>query len=383
MKKYKYEESFTYEGRRYRVRADSKEELAVKKYKKRQELESGAKKIEKSMLFRDWAEEWMETYKRSTVSAETYQSYGYVIKNHIIPEIGHLKIASIKPIHVQKMTNKLNGMSNHLINRVIQLTWSIFDAAEANSLVLYNPAKRIKKPNGVKRERRAITEKERFYTLELSKTHPAGIMVKLSLFCGLRPGESCALQWSNVDLKKNILKVENAAKRCGGIGSPKTSAGVRSIPIPASFAEDLRQYKLSCKWPTDPFDYVLRNSQGGRVMSNTVKRLWNSFKNDLNILMGCSQIDGIAVPPYRVSDDLVLYTYRHTYCTDLQDAGVPINVAKDLMGHTDIAITSRIYTHATEKSFNNARDLIDSYHGSSGKEDTYMDTHMDTHQIDV
>ena len=65
------------------------------------------------------------------------------------------------------------------------------------------------------------------------------------------------------------------------------------------------------------------------------------------------------------------------------DAGVPINVAKDLMGHTDIAITSRIYTHATEKSFNNARDLIDSYHGSSGKEDTYMDTHMDTHPIDV
>ena len=355
MKKYKYEESFTYEGRRYRVRADSKEELAVKKYKKRQELESGAKKIEKSMLFRDWAEEWMETYKRSTVSAETYQSYGYVIKNHIIPEIGHLKIASIKPIHVQKMTNKLNGMSNHLINRVIQLTWSIFDAAEANSLVLYNPAKRIKKPNGVKRERRAITEKERFYTLELSKTHPAGIMVKLSLFCGLRPGESCALQWRNVDLKKNILKVENAAKRCGGIGSPKTSAGVRSIPIPAAFAEDLRQDK----------------------------RLWTSFKNDLNILMGCSQIDGIAVPPYRVSDDLVLYTYRHTYCTDLQDAGVPINVAKDLMGHTDIAITSRIYTHATEKSFNNARDLIDSYHESSGKEDTYMDTHMDTHPIDV
>lgn len=51
MKKYKYEESFTYEGRRYRVRADSKEELAVKKYKKRQELESGAKKIEKACCF--------------------------------------------------------------------------------------------------------------------------------------------------------------------------------------------------------------------------------------------------------------------------------------------------------------------------------------------
>ena len=89
-----------------------------------------------------------------------------------------------------------------------------------------------------------------------------------------------------------------------------------------------------------------------------------------NILMGCDSIDGKAVPPYRVADDLVLYCYRHTYCTDLQDAGVPINIAKDLMGHADISITSKIYTHSTEKSFNSARQLINKLHSSDNVENT-------------
>lgn len=59
-----------------------------------------------------------------------------------------------------------------------------------------------------------------------------------------------------------------------------------------------------------------------------------------------------------VSDDLVLYCLRHTYCTDLETAGVPINIAKYLLGHSDIAVTSKIYTHTGETAIENARNLI-------------------------
>ena len=37
-----------------------------------------------------------------------------------------------------------------------------------------------------------------------------------------------------------------------------------------------------------------------------------------------------------VPDDFFLYNLRHTFCTDLQSAGVPINVARELMGHSSI-----------------------------------------------
>lgn len=49
---------------------------------------------------------------------------------------------------------------------------------------------------------------------------------------------------------------------------------------------------------------------------------------------------------------------RDTYCTDLEIAGVPINVARYLMGHTDIRVTSKIYTHTASKTIEDAADKI-------------------------
>jgi site-specific recombinase XerD len=59
-----------------------------------------------------------------------------------------------------------------------------------------------------------------------------------------------------------------------------------------------------------------------------------------------------------VAADLTPYCLRHTYCTDLQNAGVPINVAKYLMGHSNISVTVNIYTHTTEKTLREAAQFI-------------------------
>ena len=48
------------------------------------------------------------------------------------------------------------------------------------------------------------------------------------------------------------------------------------------------------------------------------------------------------------------YDLRHTYCSDLERAGVPINVASQFMGHADIKITARIYTHTSKDVFEDA-----------------------------
>ncbi|MDD6920376.1 MAG: hypothetical protein PUI85_04110 [Eubacteriales bacterium] len=38
---------------------------------------------------------------------------------------------------------------------------------------------------------------------------------------------------------------------------------------------------------------------------------------------------------------------------------MPINIAKTLMGHSNISITAKIYTHATDETIELARTLID------------------------
>ena len=60
-----------------------------------------------------------------------------------------------------------------------------------------------------------------------------------------------------------------------------------------------------------------------------------------------------------VAPDLTPYCLRHTFCTDLQKAGVPINVAKELMGHSDIQTTANIYTHRDGATLHAGIALLD------------------------
>jgi len=52
---------------------------------------------------------------------------------------------------------------------------------------------------------------------------------------------------------------------------------------------------------------------------------------------------------------------RHTFFTDCQAAGVPLNVAKELMGHSDISVTAKIYTHMVDEVFEQNRKRLADY----------------------
>ena len=62
-----------------------------------------------------------------------------------------------------------------------------------------------------------------------------------------------------------------------------------------------------------------------------------------------------------LAPDLEPYLLRHTFCTDCQAAGVPINVAKELMGHSDISVTAKIYTHMVDEVFEQNRKRLAEY----------------------
>lgn len=65
---------------------------------------------------------------------------------------------------------------------------------------------------------------------------------------------------------------------------------------------------------------------------------------------------------------LTPYYLRHTYCTNLAEAGVPLRTAMALMGHSDIKMTARIYTHVTDKMLGDAIKLVDAADGSGAGE---------------
>ena len=165
------------------------------------------------------------------------------------------------------------------------------------------------------------------------------------LYCGLRPSEAQALQWKDIDSKRLTISVSKSMKRDGSIGPPKTPSAYRDIPIPS--------FLVSLFKKAQPFDYLFPLSLTWR------RRMWDNVKREMNLAMGCHTYRNKLVPPYPLADDFTLYNLRHTYCTDLERKGVPINIASRLMGHSNISITSKVYTHASEEALEIARALID------------------------
>jgi integrase len=334
--------TFTFEGKRYSVSAKTETEAAVRTAMKKRDLEEGKKRITKNMLVRDWGLEYLRVYKQSSVSASTYSDLNGQMHNYVFPHIGGLQMKDIKPLHCQKIMNGLSGKSASLVHKVHILLKAMFETALDNGIVLENPARRLTPPKADAGTHRALTEKERTVLLEVCETHKYGLWALIMLYCGLRPGETARVIGNHIDLKSHILYIDGT----------KTEAAKRYIPIPDIFIQ--RLIGAAAK----PFEYVFRNKDGQPVSKTSMRRMWNSIIREMNIRMGCRVFRNAVVPPFAVAGDLVPYCLRHTYATDLQAAGVPINVAKYLLGHKTIATTGNVYTHESVASFEDARAKI-------------------------
>lgn len=337
--------TFTFDGKRYYVRSYDENDLAVKVAMKKRDLEDGErKKLSKNTTVKLWFETYLEMYRRPSIGDLMYADLKSQYRVWISPAIGKMQLKDVKPIHCQNILNSMSGKSRTHISKVRQLLYQIFEMALENNLVFSNPAKRLKSPKAESGTHRAITDAERQTLLAVCDTNKYGLWAKLMLYCGARPSETGRIQIRHIDLKNKKLYIDGT----------KTKAARRYVPIPDCFIVDLK----SAISGRSPFEYLFVNQSGTPINRTNRQRMWNSLRRDMNILHGCKVFRNEVLPPFWVSPDFTPYCLRHTYCTDLQTYGVPLNVAKEFMGHSDISTTANIYTHNSEQSFSDAADKI-------------------------
>ena len=324
-----------------------------------------------NMRLRLFGQLYLETYKSTTVSASWYADLERIL-DKIVDSIGNKPIGKIKPLEVQKFLNSLTDLSSSYINKIYDFTRQLWHHAYANGVTPYDFTLNFEKLHGKKgKNERSLTGQERDVLLKVldgyitedsykndyapprnPMQHRTHLFCKLMLYCGLRPGEVAALVWKDIDLNSEIVSVNKAKKKDETIGDPKSNAGYRDIPIPAGFVPELKKYKRN------PFELVCAQLNGSRHTKDSIKKMWKNIRRLMNIGMGCKVERNKLIEPFPLAKDLRLYDLRHTYCTDLEKMEVPINIACDLMGHSDISITSKIYTHASKESLEIARQRI-------------------------
>jgi len=352
-KDYEYERvTFQWNGKQYEASGKTLKEAHEKAARKQLALENGVEGISGNMTVSKWADEWLEVYKQHSVGEGQYENYELYL-GIIKTAVGKKNVKTIKDIDLQRVLNDRSGKSKSDLSKLRMTMKALFKQARISRMIPFDPAENLKLPAAKDGTYRSVTQVERDNILELADTHYAGLWIKTILHAGLRPGETRALDWRHVDFGKRLISVEVAMKaRTTRIGEPKSEKSVRKIPI----NDDL----FPALWEArgDPFDPVFKQPKTGkRHTKSSMEDFWGNFKRELDIAGG-AKLYRSKIIVSTLAPDLVPYCLRHTYGTDLQDAGVPINVAKYLMGHSDISVTANIYTHTTDEAIKEAAKKI-------------------------
>ena len=346
-------------GKKYEATGKTELEAMSKLAEKLAAAKRGEDLVSGAMTVSAWYKQWIDLYKKPKgLTEKSLKMYDEKFNGYIRPAIGHMKLKDVKDVHLQRILNSQAGRSASHVKKIRMVLQEMFKRARQSRLIPYDPAELLELPTVKQGRRRSITEEERAAILAVAERHRAGLWILTLLYTGMRPGETAALTWSDVDFDHNEIHV-HAAKESGNrtIKGPKTASGVRDIPIHTALLPRL----LAARGK--PFSPVFPTKAGTIQSESSMRRMWNSFRTELDLQLGAKTKDGKIVESV-VADDLTPYCLRHTFCTDLQRAGVPINNAKELMGHADIQTTANIYTHRDNATLHNSIALLD---GSGGK----------------
>lgn len=310
-----------------------------------------AKNIGQNMLLMEWSERWYQDYA-DQVQPSTYSVYRYTL-NIIQQILGQKKLNSILPMDVEAFLRKLKeDYSDSQVSKCRAMLIQIYDAAEANELVVRNPARKAKKLRTVQtivlpENRQAESAKKDAFTPEevdalLTELNNdlTGNSIRLMIGTGMRVQELLALTKDDIAEDGSSIRIDKAVKTVEGkstLGPPKSASGNRIIPVPASFraaAQFLREHGGS------PF-------------------LWtSSWKNPLYSVASFRDKYYRALKKIGGVRRLSPHCCRHTYITLLQSKGVPMETIARLAGHSAIETTDH-YLHISADTLSAAVTVLD------------------------
>jgi integrase len=174
----------------------------------------------------------------------------------------------------------------------------------------------------------------------------------LALDTGTRRGELAALRWSDVDLDAALVRIERNRVLVGGDvheGSPKSDKSRRRVDLDAGTVAVLRRWRATQAqerlrageaWAGGDDPYLFTDEVGAPYRPDTLSDRFAETQ------------DGAGVPV------ITFHGLRHTSATIALDAGVPVHVVSERLGHASVSITSDIYAHALERQHVDAAERI-------------------------
>ena len=335
---------------------------------------SGIKFIPSEMSYADFLDYWIESYCLITLKKTTLDNYKKRIKSHIKPALGAYKLTSLTTAGLQKFINsKIDAQYSLNTLSVLRgiLTGSLQYAVRQNMLKS-NPAREIRIPTERSTESLQLRSAPHRYlppdVIEkiferFPEKHPSHIPLMLGYRCGLRLGEAFAITWDCVDLEKGQIYINkqvqwNPAEQWWFFTNPKFNS-FRTIDLDNSLLELLRRERKrqdkDRAYYEDMYTVYYENDVRGLVTSPDQASSATPIelmlvRQDGSYIQARTMQHASSVIHYELGvKDFTFHSLRHTHATMLAEAGMPQKYTQQRLGHKDISVTLKYYTHLTDK----------------------------------
>lgn len=349
------------DGKRVALYGKTAEELYEKVEEAKQKIEEAAFR-RSTPTVAEYCERWLEM-QSSRIRFTTFIDYSSKVKNYIVAPLGQKYMADVTADDIKMALIPVSKKSNSVYRSVNMLYKSIFNSAVESNIIDVSPCKRISAKGGKpQKDREVLTDEQVEKLLSAIKGLPPYVFVMIGLYAGLRREEILALQWDCVflDCDAPYLSVRRAwhseHNRPVITTELKTKAAKRDVPIPGMLVKCLKEAKEKSS-----SDYVVANRDGEPLSYTQFKRVWQyivtrSTKERIYFRYVKGQKIMRTVTPvlgekaahngkviYSLDFQVTPHQLRHTYITNLINAGVDPKTVQYLAGHEHSKITMDIY----------------------------------------
>ena len=296
------------------------------------------------MTLGEWLDRWMEDYGVATLRPNTLRSYEQFIRCYIKPYLGDKIVSRVTRMDIQKLYRKLkhegrvrehpehgHELSDTMVLRIHAMLHRCLKDAEAAHVIARNPTDGAVVPKASYKPKQILTKEQmETFLAAVERNEIWRDFFYTELTTGLRRGEICGLRWEDFDEAEGTLKVNRSVstRKAGSleVGETKTNKGRRTISLPDSTAQRLRERKK-----TAISDWIFPNPLHPEEPVNP-GYAYNRMKTVLK---------NTGLPSIRFHD------LRHTFATHALAGGVDAKTLSGILGHTNASFTLDTYTHVT------------------------------------
>ena len=320
---------------------------------------------------------WLEQYCEPNLKSTTVLNYKKRIKQHIDPVIGKYTLSAIQPEQLQRLINSMvsKGYSKNTILTVKGILSNSFGyAVNPLKYLASSPMLYVKLPKGsrqnykqTQRVRNAIPDD---VIEQIFERFPEGsscyLPMQFAYRCGMRLGEAFAVTWDNIDFSYKTITIDKQlqwdSERSVWYITPPKYNSIRKIDIDQTMMDLLLRTKIKQDqmklgyaeyYETiyydperginttvgEPIEFVNTRDSGGYIQPR--------------VMQHTSSIIHKFYPAFD------FHSLRHTHCTKLLEAGLPIKYVQERLGHKNITVTMEIYNHLTQNQAEQSKQALD------------------------